>query len=59
MSKEKEWDKVEKAGRLLLGMGPADHVRPKKPTKKDLNRRFTLKSDGKGNPQIVEVEGED
>ena len=53
--KEKEWNKVEKAAGLLLGMGAVNHVRPKKPTKRDLNRRFKLKSDGKGNPRIVEV----
>ena len=54
--KEKEWGKVEKAAGLLLGMGAVNHVRPKKPTKKDLNRRFLLKSDEKGNSKIVEVQ---
>ena len=56
MKKEKEWGKVEKVAELLLGMGAVNHVRPKKPTKKDLNRRFLLKSDGKGNSKIVEVQ---
>ena len=55
MKKEKEWDKVGKAAGLLLKMGTADHVRPKKPTKKDLNRRFLLGPDKKGNPEIIEV----
>ena len=55
MNKEKEWGKVEKVAGLLLGMGAVNHIRPKKPTKKDLNRRFLLKSDGKGNSQIIEV----
>ena len=55
VKKEKEWDKVEKAAGLLFKMGSVNHVRPKKPTKKDLNRRFLLESDGKGSPQIIEV----
>ena len=55
MSKENEWDNVDKAAKLLLGMDAVEHKRPSKPTKKDLNRRFSLKVDKKGKPKITEV----
>lgn len=55
MSKKTEWDKVDEATRLLLGMGPVKQERPKKPKKEDLERRFSLRKDRKGNPKIVEV----
>ncbi len=56
MSKENEWDKVDKAASVLLGMDAVEHKRPPKPTKKDLNKKFTLKVDKKGKPEIREVE---
>lgn len=55
MSKKDEWDEVDEAAKLLLGMGPVKHERPKKPKKEDLERRFSLQKDSKGNPKIVEV----
>ena len=55
--KEKEWDKVDQAAKLIFNMASVPHKRPKKPNKKDLNRKFSLKKDRKGNPKIVE-EGE-
>ena len=55
MSKKHEWDKVDKAASVLLGMDAVEHKKPPKPNKKDLNRRFTLEVDKKGNPKITEV----
>ena len=55
MSEKNEWDNVDKAVRLFFGMGPVKHERPKKPKKEDLERRFSLRKDRKGNPKIVEV----
>ncbi len=55
VSKEKEWDDVDKATKLLIGMRPVKHERSKKPKKEDLERRFSLRKDQKGNPKIVEV----
>ena len=52
-SKEKE---VDTAASALLRMKEVRHERPTKPTKRDLNRRFKMKIDRKGNPTIVEVE---
>ena len=51
MSKEKEWDDVDKAAKLLLGMGPVKHERPKKPKKEDLERRVSLRKDQKRQPE--------
>ena len=56
MSKKDEWDKVDKAASVLLGMDAVEHKRPRKPTKKDLNRKFTLSVDKKGITKITEVE---
>ena len=55
MSKKSEWDKVDKAASVLLGMDAVEHERPPKPTKKDLDRRFTLEVGKKGKPKITEV----
>ena len=49
-------DKLDKAAKALLNMGPVPHKRPPKPTKKDLERKFKLKIDRKGNPSMEEVE---
>ena len=54
MSKEKE--KMEKGASALLRMGQASHKRPRKPTKRDLERGFKMMVDRKGNPRVVEVE---
>ena len=40
--KEKEWDKVDQAAKLIFNMASAPHKRPKKPNKKDLNRKFSF-----------------
>ena len=42
---QKKLDKVAKA---LMSMGPVKHQRPKKPTKKDLQRKFRMRVDQKG-----------
>ena len=55
MSKKDEWDKLDKAASVLLGMDSVEHKRPPKPTKKDLNKKFTLEIDEKGKPKITEV----
>ena len=36
-------------------MDAVEHKRPPKPKKKDLNRKFTMRVDKKGNPKITEV----
>ncbi|MCY4261817.1 MAG: hypothetical protein OXC97_00630 [Candidatus Dadabacteria bacterium] len=54
--KKKEWDKVNQAAKLIFNMAAVSHKRPKKPNKQDLNRKFSLKKDRKGNPKIKEVE---
>ena len=48
--------KLDRAANALLGMKEVRHERPKKPTKGDLERRFKMKLDRKGNPSIVEVD---
>ena len=48
--------KLDRAANALLGMKEVRHERPTKPTKGDLDRRFKMKIDRKGNPSIVEVE---
>ena len=55
MSKKSEWGKVDKAASVLLDMDAVEHKKPPKPTKKDLDRRFTLEVDKKGKPKITEV----
>lgn len=56
MSKKNEWDKVDKATSVLLGMDAVEHKRPPKPNKKDLNKKFKMNVDKKGKPKITEVE---
>ena len=53
-SKEKEVGHCRQ--RIAAHEGKVRHERPKKPTKGDLDRRFKMKIDRKGNPSIVEVE---
>ena len=48
--------KLDRAANALLGMSETEHKRPSKPTKADLERRFRMKIDRKGNPSIVEVD---
>ncbi len=48
--------KLEKAAKILMSLGPVPHKRPPKPTKKDLQRKFKMRVDRKGNPSIEEVE---
>ena len=48
--------KLDTAASALLRMKEVRHERPRKPTKGDLDRRFKMKIDRKGNPSIVEVE---
>ena len=40
----------------LLSMDAVEHKRPRKPTKKDSDRKFTMSVDKKGKPKITEVE---
>lgn len=47
---------LAKAAKTLMSMGPVNHERPKKPTKKDLQRKFKMRVDRKGKPSIQEVE---
>ena len=46
---------IGKAASVLLGMDAVEHKRPSKPTKKDLDRKFTMTTDEKGKPKITEV----
>ena len=49
-------NKVEEAARVLFKMGPVRHKRsPKKPTKKEMERKFKMSVDRKGSPSIQEV----
>ena len=48
-------DKIDKAASALMKMGPVEHKRPGKPTKKDLVRKFKMNVDRKGKPSIKEV----
>jgi hypothetical protein len=47
--------KLAKAAKALMSMGQVKHERPKKPTKRDMQRRFKLRVDRKGKPSITEV----
>ena len=50
------WEKkLEKAVRALLRMPGVPHSRPPAPTKEDLERKFVMRIDRKGNPTIKEV----
>jgi len=55
MSKKAEWNKLDKAVMSFLNTSAVPHKRPKKPTKEELNKRFKLVIDSKGNPTIKEV----
>ena len=46
---------LAKAAKALMSMGPVSHERPKKPTKKDRQRKFKMRVDRKGKPSITEV----
>ena len=46
---------LDKAASALMKMGPVPHKRPGKPTKKDLERKFKMNVDRKGNPSLKEV----
>ena len=48
-------DKTDKVASALMNMGPVEHKRPRKPTKKDLARKFKMNVDKKGKPSIKEV----
>ena len=48
--------KLDTAANALLRMKEVRHERPSKPTKADLEKRFKMKLDRKGNPSIVEAE---
>ena len=48
--------KLAEAAKALMNMGPVKHQRPKKPTKKDLHRKFRMKLSPKGKPSVKEVE---
>ena len=39
----------------LVAVLAVEHKRSPKPNKKDLNRKFTMEVDEKGNPKIAEV----
>ena len=54
---KKDQENLDNASRTLLKMGPVRHKRPpKKPTKKELERKFKMNVDQKGKPSIEEVE---
>ncbi|MCY3769935.1 MAG: hypothetical protein OXG56_11325 [Gammaproteobacteria bacterium] len=48
--------KLDQAIEGIMRMRSIPHKRPKKPTRKDLERRFKLKIDDKGKPVMQEVE---
>lgn len=52
--------KLEKAAKALMSMEPVKlqrpKKRPKKPTKKDLHRKFRMKLSRKGKPIMEEVQ---
>ena len=48
--------KLEKAAKALMSMEPVKLQRPKKPTKKDLHRKFRMKLSRKGKPIMEEVQ---
>ena len=43
---------LDKAAKALLKMGPVPHKRPRKPTKKDLERKYKMTYNRKGKPVI-------
>ena len=46
---------IDKAASALMKMGSVEHKRPRKPTKKDLERKFKMNVDSKGKPVIREA----
>ena len=46
---------IDKAASALMKMGSVEHKRPRKPTKKDLERKFKMEVDRKGKSTIQEV----
>ena len=52
---KKTQDKLDKATRALLGMGPVPDKVPPKFTKADLKRKFRLRLNRKGKGRIEEV----
>ena len=49
-------NKLAKAFKALLSMGPVKHDEILRPTKEDMSRKFSLRVDGKGKPCMEEVE---
>ena len=53
---DKIQEKINKAVKVLLGMpAPEERNLPPVPTKKDLERKFVMRVDKKGQPHIREV----
>ena len=53
---DKVQEKIDKVAKTLLNMpAPKEHKRPI-PTKKDLERKFVMRTDRKGQPHMIEVE---
>lgn len=46
---------LNKVAEGLLNLNAAEHKRPKEPTKVDLDKKFVLKADRKGNLAMHEV----
>ena len=46
---------LKKVSKGLLSGNVVKHERPKKPTKADLNRKFTIRFDKKGNRVMKEI----
>lgn len=45
---------LDQAASALLKLGPVKHKRPAKPTKKEMERKFKMELDRRGNPVITE-----
>ena len=48
-------DKLDKAIKSILNAGPVENIPPPPRTKKNMNRKFRMKLDRKGNPSMEEV----
>ena len=48
--------KPAKAAKALMSMEPVKHQRPKKPTKKDLHRKFRMRLSRNDKPTMEEVQ---
>lgn len=46
---------LNKATKGLLKLNSVKHKRPKEPNKEELNKKFVMRLDRKGNPAIKEV----